>query len=289
MPVADAEAEPGSALETAEVAAHTLLLRRGTYCIYVVAASPGIANGQLPGLGISAAPGEENTSLEVARLSGEQWLRQPGDALLVRVRVPQVRLLLTSYNIARTRGAEPPKIEVQRLDPGTTAPATQPEAAPSRPAEIIAHVRTRGDVRGQYGEWVGEPEQGLWIEGFTIAPPPGLEPGDLEYQAVLGKGWMSPWVQAGEFCGSRGMNIPIQGLRLRLNNAAEKRVQLTIGVRFEDGTVQDAVRAGELCMLDPIRPVTAIQVTHSSAAPAGRPRAAQKAPATAPKGRRFRL
>lgn len=287
----DAEAGAGSAVETAEVAAHTIVLRRGTYCIYVVSVSPGLSAAQLPGLGVAAAPGEENTSLELARLSGEQWLRVPGDALLVRVHAPQVRLLLTSYNTARAKGAAPPKIEVQRLDaaPAPAAGRIQRDAAPSRPADIIAHVRTRGDVRGEFGHWVGEPDSGLWIEGFMIVPPPGLEPGDLEYQAVLGKGWMSPWVQAGEFCGSRGMNIPIQGLRVRLNNQAEKRVEIAVGVRFDDGTVHEAVPAGEVSMLDPLRPVTAIQVTHSPAALAGRKSAAQKAGAAAPKRRRFRL
>ena len=66
------------------------------------------------------------------------------------------------------------------------------------------------------GDWLGEKGSKRWIEGFGIAPTKLLEPKDLEYQAVLGKGWLSPWVEGGQFCGSRGMALPILGLRLRL-------------------------------------------------------------------------
>lgn len=254
------EAGADFTLEKAEVAAHTILLSRGTYCIYVVTASPGLPASQLPGLGISAAPGEESKSLDVARLPGEPWLRERGDALLVRVHADQVRVLLTSYNIARSRGAAPPKIEVQRLDPPLTQPQAQTAAADSKPADLVVHVKSRGDIRGQLGEWVGDRGGNLWIEGFTIAPPPGLTGDDLEYQAVLGKGWMSPWVKAGAFCGSRGMGIPIQGLRLRLNHEAEKRIRLSVGVTFKGGTVEESASVGQICALDPLQPVTALRI-----------------------------
>jgi hypothetical protein len=59
-----------STVETAEVAAHTILLRHGTYCIYVVDVSSGVPDDHLPGLGISPAPGEENNVIEVVRFSG---------------------------------------------------------------------------------------------------------------------------------------------------------------------------------------------------------------------------
>ncbi len=60
---------------------------------------------------------------------------------------------------------------------------------------------------------------GRWIEGFGIAAPEGVATQDLEYQAVLGRGWLSPWILSGGFCGGRGMSLPILGLR----GAAEGR------------------------------------------------------------------
>lgn len=254
--------EGSSAVETAEVAAHTLQLRKGTYCIYVVAVTPGLTDAQLPGLGVSAAPGEQDNTLELARLSGEPWLRRVGDALLLRVHAPQIRLLLTSYNMARAQGATPPKIEIQRLDAAPPVAAATAAPVDNRAADVIVHVRNRGDIRGQFGEWVGDLAGSLWIEGFTIATPTAIEAPDLHYQAVLGKGWTSPWVAAGEYCGTRGLQIPIQGLRLRLNgdNNRKEAGMLAVSIRYADGTVQETLPVGALCALDPLQPVIALRV-----------------------------
>ena len=254
-------AEANSAVETAEVAAHTLLLRKGTYCIYVVAVTSGLTDAQLPGLGVSAAPGEQDNTLELARLSGEPWLRRVGDALLLRVHAPQIRLLLTSYNTARAVGATPPKIEIQRLDTPPQVAAAVAAPVENRAADVIVHVRNRGDIRGQFGSWVGDLEGSRWIEGFTIAPPTTVEVPDLQYQAVLGKGWTSPWVAAGEYCGTRGLQIPIQGLRLRIGDDGRKEASvLAVSLRYADGSMQEALPVGALCALDPLQPVIALRV-----------------------------
>lgn len=279
------DSEGNSAVETAEVAAHTLLLRRGTYCIYVVAVTPGLTDVQLPGLGVSAAPGEQDNTLELARLSGEPWLRRVGDALLLRVHAPQIRLLLTSYNMARAKGATPPKIEIQRLDaPPPIATAAVAAPVDNRAADVIVHVRNRGDIRGHFGEWVGDLTGSLWIEGFTIATPATIEAPNLQYQAVLGKGWTSPWVAAGEYCGTRGLQIPIQGLRLRLDDGSRKDAaklasKLAVSLRYADGTVQETLPVGTLCALDPLQPVIALRVELIAAPepkPGGTSRAARR-------------
>ena len=56
--------------------------------------------------------------------------------------------------------------------------------------------------------------------GSRLRPVGGIPADDIEYQAVLGRGWMSPWVEGGQFCGSRGMALPILGLRVRLRGAS---------------------------------------------------------------------
>ena len=44
----------------------------------------------------------------------------------------------------------------------------------------------------------------------------------IEYQAALGLEWDTPWFHPDEFCGSRGMTLPLLGLRIRvLGDAAQ--------------------------------------------------------------------
>jgi hypothetical protein len=260
--------ESVSTVETAEVAAHTILLRRGTYCIYVVDVSPGVSDQHLPGLGISAAPGEENNVIELVRFSGEPWLRQRGDAVLLRVHTARVRILLTSYNMARAQGATPPKIEIQRLDPALPAAPHAASPAVDPATDMVVHLRNRGDIRGRLGQWIGDETGQLWIEGFTVTPPPGLMAGKLEYQAVLGKGWTSPWVGVGAFCGTRGLQIPIQGIRLRLEGREDLAPPVLVSARFADGTVKEQVPPGVFCSLVPLQPVTALKLDITPPRPA---------------------
>ena len=58
------------------------------------------------------------------------------------------------------------------------------------------------------------------IEGFGVHPRGEIGPDQIEYQAVLGRGWLSPWIEGGKFCGSRGMALPLLGLQVRLKDAA---------------------------------------------------------------------
>jgi hypothetical protein len=260
-----------STVETAEVAAHTILLRHGTYCIYVVDVSSGVPDDHLPGLGISPAPGEENNVIEVVRFSGEQWLRQRGDALLLRVHASRVRILLTSYNLARAQGATPPKIEIQRLDPAQTPQAPAAPVADETAVDMIVHLRNRGDVRGRFGEWVGDDMGELWVEGFTVTPPASLLAGKLEYQAVLGKGWTSPWVGVGAFCGTRGLQIPIQGLRLRLDDQDARAPTILASAKFTGGTIKEGVPLNTFCSVEPLLPVTALRLDLVPAGGSARP------------------
>ncbi|TDH60008.1 hypothetical protein E2C06_24345 [Dankookia rubra] len=254
---------PSSAIADIEVAAHTLLLPQGTYCLHVTEVAEDLEAERLPGLSVAVAPGEEGGAIEVARLSGEPWLRRPGDALLVRVHAARIRLLLTSYNLARAAGATPPKIQVQRLDaPAAAAPAL-PEAAPPAlvPTALLVHARRRGDLSGGYGDWVGEQADDVWIEGFAITPPAGLAAADLEYQAVLGKGWFSPWSPGGEFCGSRGMQLPILGWRINLKGDAAKNFTCNYSAVFVDGSEVGPVTVGQPCMLPDLKAVAKLRVS----------------------------
>jgi hypothetical protein len=143
--------------------------------------------------------------------------------------------------------------------------------------DMVAHIQSRGDVGALLGDWLGEAGSKRWIEGFGIAPSKLIAPKDIEYQAVLGKGWLSPWVEGGQFCGSRGMALPILGLRLRLRGEAAQKFDAFYAASFVDGTRVGPVAAGEACEADSLAPIEAFQVTIQ---PKGAPKPVAAAPAT---------
>jgi hypothetical protein len=161
-----------------------------------------------------------------------------------------------------------PRLQVLRLSQDA-ASAAAAAAVPARgngaavpvdAADVVAHVQRVGDVGARMGDWLGERGSKLWIEGFAITPPDGIQPGDIEYQAVLGRGWNSPWMEGGKFCGSRGMALPLLGVRLRLKGAAAKSHKLRYAASFVDGTLVGPVDAGEACEAESLAALEAVQV-----------------------------
>ena len=144
--------------------------------------------------------------------------------------------------------------------------------------EVVGHVYGRGDVGGRLGAWLGEPGSKRWVEGFGISPLDGIPPADIEYQAVLGRGWLSPWSSGGEFCGSRGMSLPILGLRVRLRGASAETHRVELTATFVDGSRVGPVGQDEACEAPSLAALEAFQVSiAATAAPASA--GAPKAPA----------
>jgi hypothetical protein len=125
---------------------------------------------------------------------------------------------------------------------------------------MLAHIQGRGDVGAKFGEWLGEQGSKRWIEGFAVAPVDDIAAGDVEYQAVLGRGWLSPWAEGGQFCGSRGMALPVLGLRLRLRGAAADAYDCFYSAAFVDGTTVGPVAAGEACESEALAPMEAFRI-----------------------------
>ena len=147
-------------------------------------------------------------------------------------------------------------------------------------------MQVRGDVGAMLGDWIGERTSKRWIEGFMIAPQTGIATTDIEYQAVLGRGWLSPWSEGGNLCGSRGMSLPILGLRVRLKGAAAATHQVGYEATFIDGSTASATD-GEACEAVSLSPLEAFKVSVTergkSAAPAPAAAAPKKpAPKAAP-------
>ena len=277
------------------VSGHLMTLDTGTFCVFHASGSPSSGDHALglPGVRISLPPGPLHNpdAVTISTFRSDGWLGGSDSAALIRVAAGQAQVLVTIYQ-APGQGAEhAPRLQVLRLSPEAQPAHAQPaQAMPARPGaiangaanavdgkravatpagrrpdpqgpyDIVLHVQVAGDVTGQIGEWAGERGSNNWIEGFSIVPPAPLKPEDIEYQAVLGRGWLSPWVNGGQFCGSRGMALPLLGLRLRLKGDAAAKYSCVCNASFIDGTQVGPLPAGAACEAESMAPLEAFQI-----------------------------
>jgi Clostridial hydrophobic W len=295
--------DPSSRVAELQVSAHLMTLETGLFCVFQSAGSPAPdpASG-LPGVRITPAPGSSGRpdAVSVSTFRPDGWLN--GTAALVRVANGTAQILVTIYQQKGKDAA--PKLQVLRLSgepgaavpevgtPATAAVVAAPVKAPRPEApnpEVMAHIQRMGDVGCKLGEWLGSKGSRQWVEGFGMAPGNGIAAQDVEYQAVLGRDWLSPWVESGKFCGSRGMALPLLGLRVRLKGAAAKDYECSYSATFIDGTAIGPVSAGEACEAESLAALEAFQIVvqpraTAAAAAAMKPingvasRPAQKAP-----------
>ncbi|MFL1463908.1 hypothetical protein ACI6QG_16985 [Roseococcus sp. DSY-14] len=271
---------PADEVRNVRVSAHSIMLPRGKFCISVAEVTPGLPPELLPGLSVSVIPGD-GSQVRLGALPGTEWLRLPGDAVLLEVASAQARILLTSYNMAEATDARPPRMQIQRLDLAPPAPAAAPPpappaappTAPAAPDGLMVHMARLGDRQAPLGAWAGESQDGVWIEGLQVTPPEGLAAEELEYQVVLGKGWTSPWSQGNEFCGSRGMTLPVQGLRVALRGDAARRWEVRCEAETASGIPLGPVGAEELCGLEEPEPLARIRLSILPRAAGAAPRA----------------
>ncbi len=284
-----------------KISGHLMRLEAGIYCVFHASngRGPNPATG-LPGVRLSLPPGAPggNGAVEISGFRNDGWVSTGNDAALIRVSEGPAQVLVTVYQSV-FGGEALPQLQVVRLGdirphgalsngeglpepmpaakaavvPAPVASASPAAVAAREPGElgVTAHVQRRGDVVGALGEWVGERGSKLWIEGFSMLPPPDMRPEELEYQAVLGRGWLSPWSQGGQFCGSRRMALPVLGLRVRLRGAAAGAFECAYSATFTDGTMIGPVAAGEACEAENLAPLESFQVILRSRRAAGRP------------------
>ncbi len=262
--------------------------------------TPADPNTGLPGVRLSLPPGPafRPDAITISTFREDGWLSGNGAAALVRVTRGPAQVVVTIYQAPNTT-AEPPKLQIMRLAEGQPAATRQPAAAQqvappqaavaapapalsaptpaapqapqesppggaatggSGPLEVVAHIQTRGDVTSKLTDWMGEPGSKNWIEGFAISPKQKIAPTDIEYQAVLGRGWLSPWAEGGQFCGSRGMSLPILGLRVRLRGEAAERLECALTATFVDGTKIGPLDTGEPAQAESLAPLEAFRI-----------------------------
>jgi hypothetical protein len=273
------------------VTGHLMTLETGVFCVFQAPGS-GLGHDEtgLPGVRISLPPGltgnPEAVSISTFRPDG--WLSGRDAAALVRVSDGPAQVLVTVYQ-SPTQGPDgAPRLQVLRLSTegnASVAPARGNGAVvnpgPVEPPYVVAHVQRTGDVGARMGDWLGTRGSKLWIEGFAIVPPHGMAPEDLEYQAVLGRGWNSPWMEGAKFCGSRGMALPLLGIRVRLKGDAAKTHVLRYAATFIDGTEVGPVKEGEACEAESLAALEAVQVMLEPRPGAVRPPRNEPAPKTA--------
>ena len=275
-PVNQPPSAPGRISEL-QVSAHLMTLETGLFCVFQ---TPGSATSDpatgLPGVRITPAPGIAGRSeaVDVSTFREDGWLN--GTAALVRVTDGSAQILVTIYQHKGKDAA--PRLQVLRLSgepnvaatsdvaPTTSGPAAAKTAlatAPDKPAanpEVMAHIQRMGDVGCKIGEWLGAKGSGQWVEGFGLAPANGIALTDIEYQAVLGRNWLSPWVEGGKFCGSRGMALPVLGFKVRLKGAAAKAFECSYSATFVDGSAVGPIAGGESCEADSLASLEAFRI-----------------------------
>ncbi len=284
-----------------KVSGHLMRLDTGVYCVFHTPGGtpPDPATG-LPGARVSLPPGPLAYGVTVKTFGEDGWLGSLDAAAMIRVAQGPAQILLTIYQQPGSLH-DAPKLQVMRLtDAGGEAVMTNPPllvigakqetpgshepTAPPADPEIAAHLQSRGDILARIGDWVGDPGSQRWVEGFAVAPREMLSSEDIEYQAVLGRGWLSPWAEGGQYCGSRGMALPILGLRIRLRGAAADTHEIALNATFTDGTKIGPVGPGEPCEAASLAPLEAFQIT--LAARDAEPKAIAKPRPAAAKGRR---
>lgn len=270
---------PTDVISELKVSAHLMTLETGLFCVFQVedphTPPHALAHG-LPGVRVTLAPNApmQGSNVEISCFRPDGWIGPRDDAALIRITEGPAQVLVTVYQLPHT--SEPPKLQVLRLNNAAArhgapalpqpaqggqwggAPGPQPVTGPA--AEIGAHVHLRGDITARLGEWIGDRGTGRWIEGFSIAPAGLIALEDIEYQALLGRGWLSPWATGGQFCGSRGMSLPLLGVRVRLRGQASEHYDCFYSATFVDGTAIGPVSNGQPCESASLAPLETFQV-----------------------------
>jgi len=254
-----------------KVSGHLMTLDAGVFCVFQVPGSPA-ANDRsgLPGVRISLPPGAAGRpeAISISTFRDDGWMNGRDAAALVRVAEGPAQVLVTVYQAPSAPPETAPRLQVMRLGAdaggvpqGSAAPGQQAaDAMALADADIMVHVQRNGDMPGKIGEWTGVRGSRQWIEGFSLTPRDGISAADVEYQAVLGRGWLSPWIEGSKFCGSRGMALPLLGLKIRLKGSVAKTHECSYSATFVDGSSVGPVPGGETCEAETLAALEAFQV-----------------------------
>ena len=230
-----------------DVAAQRLSFGAGLYLITLSGGAVREASGlALPCVRIDPLPPtrEMPGRAYVSCLAEGQWLSSANQSAFLRIEGGAANLILTTYNVAGD--ATPPNVRIRLVKnedaaarlishpaPATKRPELLPpgEAEESLPLKLLVHCSGVGDIEVEGGEWAGAADERAAIEAFSIAPMELEADLSLEYQSIMGVDWSSPWVNAPELSGSRGLALPLFGVRVRLTGKTAFQYELVLWAR----------------------------------------------------------
>jgi hypothetical protein len=96
--------------------------------------------------------------------------------------------------------------------------------------------------------WAGRVVPGLWIESFSVRPLERFGAEEIEYKALTGSGFETPWISEGGACGTKGMATPLLGFAIRLKpSPAAAAYDCEYSGYFASGLTVGPVRNGVPC------------------------------------------
>jgi hypothetical protein len=218
----------------------TIWLDQGVYCLTRSDRGP-----QPSTVGI----GSSDDGVTIIGFKRNKILEQ-GSAILIEVKEAGSIIVTTETN------QTPPNLGIIKLSDHQQVATAQELPRP----EIMIHAQGVGDLGGKIGDWIGTKGSGRWVEGFGLAPQT-IPDTDIEYCAMLGEDWLSPWIDGGNFCGSRGMGLPLLGFSIKLKGEASGCNRLTYAASFVDGSAVGPLAEGETLSAPSGSPLEAIRVT----------------------------
>ncbi len=241
-----------------KVTASMMRLDTGVFCVFHTPGAQSVPDEfGLPGIRLSVPPGVADGVVSIATFRPDGWVGAADVAAVVKVSEGPAPVLVTVYH--SPTGGEPPRLQVMRLSGDVNSAAAAATVLTKK--QIVAHIQLRGDVGADFDEWMGLRGSKRWIEGFVINPPEDIASEDIEYQAVLGRDWLSPWSEGGQFLGSRGMALPVLGFKVRLRGDAAELYDCIYEASFIDGTSAGPVENGEVCESESLAPLEAFIVS----------------------------
>jgi hypothetical protein len=249
-----------------EATVQLLTFAPGVYAVdFIAPRSAGTNAGlHLPCARLDPVPGGAGGRCFVCIMAEGGWLSGNDQPTLIRAVGANAGVVLTIYKASGQTAA--PELRIRRVPPNATnfaapdvappppvAPVVAPAAADEGAALAVTqtvHVQGLGDLQMTAPQWAGQPGSGRQMEGFAILPTGDLAPEDIEYQAILGENWNTPWVRGGAFCGSRNMGIALMGVRIRLVGAAAERFECRYWGSFMNIGVIGPRTEGEGCDAD---------------------------------------
>lgn len=248
-----------------EVAVRLVPLDPGFYAFSLAADAEWrdpVAGLALPAVHVCAPPDLEGVAVTDSFGGAGAWLGGRHKVLFVETPEGGGAALVTAY-LPRDPEAAPLEVEIHRISPGEPAAgaaelppiATLRMSGPPAPAEpgrpvsvdIVAHIRSRGDLRFVNTPWVGRLGPGLWIEAFTVLTRSRAAAAAIEYKGLAASGAETPWVPCGSPCGSQGRNLPLVGFAVRQKAGAGVQLDCEYSGYFHSGAIAGPVRNGAPC------------------------------------------